>query len=125
MRNLDHLPPNHPLRRDAEKVDPKYEAEVARTQAMDAARAEADRIAREALGNTPLYEMLAWPAKEEAARRYLAGDATEADLALLQAETAVTGEKEADLAKLVIRRADSFRQLSGQLTGMRRAAEKS
>jgi hypothetical protein len=123
MRNLDHLPEDHPRRRMMEKPDPAYEAEIARTKAIDAARAEADRIAREALGATPLWEMLAWPAKEEAARRYLAGEATEADMLLLRAETAQTGETEADLAALVVRRADAFRQISGHLTGMRRAAE--
>lgn len=126
MRNLEDLPPNHPVRRDA--VDPAvqaaYEAEVARTRAVDAARAETEAIARSALWNVPLWEMLSWPAKEQAARNVLAGTATAADLLLLRAETAHTGETDVQLATLIVQLADAFRQLAGDLKGRTRAAER-
>jgi hypothetical protein len=101
------------------------ELAAAHVRAVDAAKAEAARLASVALGGIPLHEMLAWPQKEAAARRYLAGDATPEDFALLNAEASVTGETLLELSDLVVQRATGFRQLSGQLTGMRRKAERS
>jgi hypothetical protein len=102
----------------------RHQAEVARQRAMDNQRAEATRIAAEAMGNVPLHEMLSWPIKEAAARRFLAKEATDQDLTMLQAEVAETGETLEQLARMILRKADEFRFLTARLTGERRRVRK-
>lgn len=79
------------------------------------------------VGPYPPVERVAWPAKEAAARAYLANPstATAAQQAMLGAEAAGRGEPLADTAARVTAKADQFLALSGALSGARAAFDAS
>ena len=60
------------------------------------------------------------PAAAMAARAYLADAASADQLAMLQAEAAVTGEAVADLAAAIVAMAESYADIAAQLAGLRR-----
>ncbi|MFN3721683.1 MAG: hypothetical protein ACK4VZ_01450 [Paracoccaceae bacterium] len=69
----------------------------------------------------PIAEMLAWGAKELAARAVVADPEAEPD-AILMVEAEMTGESVADLAARIIINAKDHRSLVSLLTGVRRKA---
>lgn len=73
------------------------------------------------VGDAPLAEQLSWSKKEAAARAYLEEAATEAQMAMLEAEAAETGETLAELASRIVQKADAQMLLVARLTGIRRA----
>jgi hypothetical protein len=95
----------------------------ARGQARAQILAALARVVQAITGPVPVSEMLSWPAKEMAARAWVAGEATEADRALIEGEAAMTGEDAAALARRVLDRAEAYRAAVAALTGLRRAAE--
>ncbi len=70
--------------------------------------------------DTPIDERLSWDAKEAAARAWLAGTASVEQIALLDAECAITGETRDNLALLILANADLFRAVIGSVSGVRR-----
>ncbi|PKP71843.1 MAG: hypothetical protein CVT82_00280 [Alphaproteobacteria bacterium HGW-Alphaproteobacteria-4] len=70
--------------------------------------------------DTPLDERLSWDAKEAAARAHIAGTADAAQVELLQAEAALTGETVDNLSLLILANAELFRQIVGRVSGLRR-----
>lgn len=103
-------------------------AETRAAEAMAAARDAAevqvlamiDAATLAITGPVPLAEKLSWDAKERAARAFVADAADAADLALLEGEASVTGEKVAVLAPKIIRNADAYRVAAARLAGLRR-----
>lgn len=73
-------------------------------------------------GDVPLTEMLGWADKDSAARALVAGVATPGQTDLLTTEATETGESCADLAQLIVTRADGFKALTASLSGLRRKA---
>ncbi len=63
-----------------------------------------------------------WKAKEEAARAYLAGTASDGQAAMLAAEAHGAGVVETDLAAAIIAKADAFLELAGIAAGLRAKA---
>ena len=68
----------------------------------------------------PEQEQKSWPGKAAAARAFLAGVATEGQLAILQAETAFTGETTESLARVIVAEADRFETVTAMIAGLRR-----
>ncbi len=83
----------------------------------------ADQAATKIIGVVPEAERASWPAKEAAARAHVSGSADAGQTAMLEVEAALTGETVDVLAATIIARADAYKALAGQLTGIRRAAE--
>lgn len=71
-------------------------------------------------GPVPIDERLSWDAKEAAARAYVAETADAAQTAMIDGEAAITGEVPADLAAIIIARADTFRAVVSRVAGLRR-----
>lgn len=97
------------------------ELAAARTAAADRLTGMLDARARAITGEVPVAEMASWPAKEAAARAHLAGTADTPALAMLAAETSLTGEATADLATRIVANADAYRLAAAHLAGLRRA----
>lgn len=93
---------------------------LARQRALGTMLSRIEAKVEAVIGDVPQSEMLSWPVKEAAARRFIDGTAAAEDLALLGAEVAVTGETRMALAARVVERADAYRALTGQLSGLRR-----
>ncbi len=94
----------------------------AREAEMAALSTWLDRMAQAVIGPVPEAERLTWDAKEAAAMAVLAETASDADLALLDQERALTGETREDLAGLIVARAAIFRAVGPHIAGTRRAA---
>ncbi|MCC6306572.1 MAG: hypothetical protein IT545_15445 [Rhodobacteraceae bacterium] len=105
-----------------ESAGERAAGELARARAAAAAGlvGAIEAAAEAATGRVPLAERLSWPAKEAAARAILAGAATAADLGLIAAEAAVTGEVPGDLALRIVGRAEALRTIAARLAGLRR-----
>ena len=71
-------------------------------------------------GPVPVDERLSWDAKEADARAYIAETATAAQTAMIEDEAAITGEVPADLAAIIIAKADTFRAVVARVAGLRR-----
>ncbi|MFC4215101.1 hypothetical protein ACFP4H_13985 [Pseudophaeobacter arcticus] len=94
------------------------------------AQAKADGLSRalqqlaaaasEITGQVPQAERDSWATKALAARGYLADAASADQLAMLQAEAAITGEAVADLAAAIVAMAESYADIAAQLAGLRR-----
>jgi len=69
----------------------------------------------------PQAERDSWATKAGAARAFVAGTATAAQTAMLSAESAVTGESDADLAASIITKADAYATFAAAMSGLRRA----
>jgi len=95
------------------------ELAAARTAAADRLTGMLDARARAITGEVPVAEMASWPAKEAAARAHLAGTADTPALAMLAAETSLTGEATADLATRIVANADAYRLAAAHLAGLR------
>lgn len=93
---------------------------LARQRALGTMLSRLEAKVEAVIGDVPQSEMLSWPVKEAAARRFIDGTAAPEDLALLDAEAAVTGETRMALAARVVERADAYRALTAQLSGLRR-----
>ena len=91
---------------------------MARATVLDAITAVTDVMT----GSAPLAEMMCWSAKEAAARACAAGQATEAETALIAGEAAMTGEAAGGLVERILKNADAYRAAIAMLTGLRRAA---
>lgn len=72
-------------------------------------------------GPVPEDEKLAWSVKEEAARALLAGTAVDEQTALITSEAKITGEKPSDLAMYIIAKADRYKEVVANVSGLRRA----
>jgi predicted nucleic acid-binding Zn-ribbon protein len=103
-------------------------AETSAAEALAQAKAEGlaralDRLAAaaaEITGQVPQAERDSWATKAVSARAYLADAASADQLAMLQAEAAVTGEAVADLAAAIVAMADAYASIAAQLAGLRR-----
>lgn len=99
-------------------------SDLAEAQA-DAAQklvAALDAYSQTLTGAVPRAEMASWTKKERAARAITAlATPDPADLALLTAERARTGETEAALVARIITRADAYSTAAGTIAGLRRA----
>lgn len=71
-------------------------------------------------GPVSIDERLSWDAKEAAARAYIAETADAAQTAMIENEAAITTEDPADLAAIIISRADTFRAVVARVAGLRR-----
>jgi hypothetical protein len=71
-------------------------------------------------GPVPVDERLSWDAKEQAARAYVAETADAAQTSMIEDEAAITGEVPADLAAIIIAKADTFRAVVARVAGLRR-----
>lgn len=71
---------------------------------------------------TPLAEQLLWPVKQEAARAYQAGIATDEQKVILHAEASVMGETLDFLYATILACAEQFAAASGMLAGLRRSS---
>ena len=91
-----------------------------RGRAISAVLNTADEMAEKLTGRVPAAERDSWPLKEQAARAYLAGEQSEQDTALLQAEAELTGETVAALAATIVQKSTLFRIAAGKIAGMRR-----
>lgn len=100
--------------------DPSAVLDAAKMDAKRRVIARADQIADAITGYVPLSERLSWPKKEAAALAYDANTATPSQLALLQAETSVTGETVAALAAKIISNAATYTTAAGLIAGQRR-----
>ncbi|MCD9148526.1 hypothetical protein [Pseudophaeobacter flagellatus] len=93
-------------------------------QAKAASLAEAlDRLTTSAsaiTGRVPQAERDSWATKAVAARAYLASAASVEQVAMLQAEAAITGEEIEDLAAAIVAMADAYAGIAAQLAGLRR-----
>ena len=76
--------------------------ESAKENAVAEISSYADAVVKSFIGNAPLTEQLSWTAKNQAARNYLEGKATEFELEILQTEAFVTGEPINDLVSKII-----------------------
>lgn len=98
--------------------------QAALEQARDAARAVLLRSlegrAVSLTGPVSLAEQISWSAKESAARALLAGEASAEQEGFLGQEAEITGETVADLALLILRKAERYRQAVAGLSGLRR-----
>ncbi|MEL6477616.1 MAG: hypothetical protein AAFR17_09835 [Pseudomonadota bacterium] len=81
-----------------------------------------ERMSGALVAGVPAAERDAWAIKEAAAAAVLADNATKADLDLLNAEAAETGEMLDDLAASILAQAGAFRIAAGKVSGVRRAA---
>jgi len=84
-----------------------------------------DRMAVAQTGDVPTAEGLSWGDKARAAEAVLANSADPAQLAMLEAEAAETGEVLSDLAARIKARADQFRATAGRIAGIRRTVNAS
>ncbi len=71
-------------------------------------------------GPVPIDERLSWDAKEAAARAYIAQTADAAQTAMIEDEAAITQEVPAELAAIIIAKADVFRAIAAKVAGLRR-----
>lgn len=94
--------------------------QAARHAAGPALAALAGAALEEVAGDAPLAEQLGYAAKEAAARALLDDRAGPGDLALLETEAALTGERAAALAARIVARAEAARQVIARVTGCRR-----
>ncbi|TCP43927.1 hypothetical protein [Rhodovulum marinum] len=99
------------------EAPPKY---ATAAEALAAMVAWAEEFAAPLVRAVPAEERLSWPIKEAAARAYLAGSASSADLDFLSGEATITGETLDELAAKVIARAETFRAGAAALAGLRR-----
>jgi len=79
-----------------------------------------DMAANAITGATPLAERLSWGPKQDAAKACLAGTATSDQIAMLEAEAAVTGENLDDLIVTILDAAAAYHTASGTIAGLRR-----
>jgi hypothetical protein len=116
------------------RPQPDYAA-VAAVDPVDGQRAAAVRALAtrmEAIvdrfnGRHPATEELSWPAKETAARHWVAATADAADLALLDAEIVAAGgvvdtAARDELAAVIIANGNAYRVIAGTIAGIRRSA---
>jgi len=79
-----------------------------------------DMAANAITGATPLAERLSWGPKQDAAKACQAGTATSDQIAMLEAEAAVTGESLDDLIVTILDAAAAYHTASGTIAGLRR-----
>ena len=96
---------------------------LAQTEAKGNILAAIEAVTDAMTGQVPLAEKLCWAAKEAAARSVLAKNASDADMALISGEAAMTGEASDALVARIVQSADAYRGMMATLTGFRRAAE--
>ncbi|MBG6178531.1 hypothetical protein IWQ55_006389 [Labrenzia sp. EL_208] len=95
----------------------KYTQESAKAMVLAYASAFEDHVT----GRVSIGEKLSWTVKEAAAKAHIAGTASAEQSAMLQAETAQTGETETELANRIVTKATQFRQVAASIAGLRRA----
>lgn len=100
-----------------EDVPPVY---ATAEEAYEAMIAWVDAFNRTVTGPVPADEKLAWVYKDAAARAIDAGTADAAQLALIDAEAAITGETREDLAAKIIVKSNLYRQVVAAVSGLRR-----
>jgi hypothetical protein len=110
---------------DGSKVITAYDILEAKAKVS----AWADGFVTSIIGHRPEAEKLSYPIKGPAAVRYLDGNATAEDLALLEAEAMVTGEELSVLATEIVGHIDSeqsynYYRLTGMVAGLRRMTGK-
>lgn len=96
-----------------------------RQRAVERVAAFATEIEKRIDGHRSPGERVSYAAKEEAARKYIAGTDEPHDTTLLSAEASVTGEAVSDLASTIISKANAFREAVGLIAGMRRTITQS
>lgn len=100
-----------------EDVPPTY---ATAAEAHEAMIAWADAFNKTVTGPVPADEKLAWVYKDAAARAIDAGTADAGQLALIDAEAAITGETREALAATIIAKSDLYRQVVAAVSGLRR-----
>lgn len=100
-----------------EDIPPTY---ATAEEAKAAMIAWADAFNATVTGPVPADEKLAWVYKDAAARAIDAGGGEPDQLALIDAEAAITGETRADLAAKIIERSNLYRQVVAAVSGLRR-----
>jgi len=95
------------------------DADAAKTAMVD----YIDAFTRTLTGNIPADEKLSWTQKEAAARAYQAASADASQTAMIEGEAGITGEAPGDLAVAIIAKADLYRAVVVQITGLRRMTE--
>ncbi len=78
-----------------------------------------DGIMTQIAGQVPEYERASWPTKAEAARAFVAGTARPDQIAMINAEATFSGRRDADLAAVIIARADAYELIVAQAAGLR------
>lgn len=96
--------------------------ETAKTNAKAQIVSMFDAAASIITAGAPLAEQLSWPVKQESARAYLAGTATDEQKIILQAEASITGETLDSLCATILASVEQFAAASGMLAGLRRSS---
>lgn len=78
---------------------------------------------RELTGNATIEERDTWKTKEEAARALIAGNATEGQTAMIVLEAQGDGTDPADLAAIIVAKAEGYQQLIGMAAGLKNKAK--
>lgn len=78
---------------------------------------------RSLTGNATSEERDTWKTKEEAARAFIAGNATDGQTALIELEAQGEGTEPAALAQVIVGKAESFQKLIGMAAGLKNKAK--
>lgn len=114
MSNIDF---SQMITSEAKSAADLITTKVAAEQSLIASLAKAaDAIT----GPVPQAERDSWPTKATAARAWVAGTATTQQIAMLEAECAVTSETRDDLAASILTKADAYSAFAASLSGQRR-----
>lgn len=84
---------------------------------------EHSRFLRELTGNATTEERDTWKTKEEAARAYITGNATDGQTAMIELEAQGDGTDPAVLAQLIVAKAERFQNLIGIAAGLKSKAK--
>lgn len=112
--------PNSPVSVSAYVAPPKYpDLESARTAMV----AFVDDFMKQITGAVPEYERASWPAKAEAARAYVAGTARQDQTDMIANEATTSGRTEAEVAAIIVQRADQYQEIIAHSAGLRVATD--
>lgn len=92
----------------------------AQTSAATTVVATLDALSNQMTGDVPQAERDSWAEKHAAAIAFLDATASPTQIAMLAAETTVTGETQTELAGRIIAKADAFTVAIGAMSGLRR-----
>lgn len=94
-----------------------------RDEASNQIFSDLDRVGNSLKEGYPQSEVDAWPTKDAAARKVLAGTATPEEAQILQSEADASGETLDAIARKVAANGDFYKKAIGSLTGIRTKAD--
>ena len=103
-------------------TEPKSTLSAAKATAYQSVNTQFDAIMRNRTGGASVEERDTWKTKEEAARDFLAGDATPAQTQMIVIEAQFRGVEPAALAQTVVAKSDGYRVLIGMAAGIKAKA---